>query len=227
MASFMLPMMGAKGIYKLSGPWANDPLPNVMYTCIAIRQLTDITSANGDPYNDYYVPKNIDKSIYSADVAAGVSIVSLQADDNSIIHVPSSYIAAYPDAGGIPYRVMLLSITLGPIPDALDLSPVMQKIQSDVKDTVGVDATVRAVAVSNVTLIDTATAQGLENTRQANITNSTTDYSKYQQAIVQRDAALAKVQELQNYILAQQGAAPVPPPGPPADPSNGTGSTTT
>lgn len=222
MPTNMLPMMGAKGIYKLSGPWATDPLPKVMYTCIAIRQLTDITSANGDPYNDYYVPKNIDKSVYSADLAAGVSIVSLQADDASIIHVPSSYIAAYPDAGGIPYRVMILSITLGPIPDALDLSPVIQKIQTDVKDTIGVDASVRAVAASNTTMLDTVTSQNLENARQANITNSTTDYSKYQQAVAQRDAALTKVQELQNYILSLQGASPVPPAGPPSDPSNGT-----
>lgn len=211
----MLPMLGAKGIYKLKAPFDNDLLSNVMYTCIAIRNLRDITAKGGDPFTDYYAnPHSIDSSVYNADVANGVSIISLQAEDNSIVDVPSSYLAAYPDAGGVPYRVMLLSINLGAIPDALDLSPIIQKITDDVKDIVGVQSTVRAVAASNTTLLDTATAQNTEAARQANITNSTTDFSKLQQVTAQRDAALQKVQELQNYILAQQGAQPVPQPGP-------------
>lgn len=211
----MLPMLGAKGIYKLKTPFDKDLLANVMYTCIAIRQLRDITAAGGDPFTDYYAtPHSIDSSVYNADVANGVSIISLQAEDNSIVYVPSSFLASYPDAGGVPYRVMLLSINLGAIPDALDLSPIIQKITDDVKDIVGVQSTVRAVAASNTTLLDTATAQNTEAARQANITNSTTDFSKLQQVTAQRDAALQKVQELQNYILGLQGAQPVPQPGP-------------
>lgn len=219
----MLPLIGAKGIYKLSVPFDKDLLGNdVMYTCIAIRQLRDVTADGGDPFNDYYVPKNLDGSVYARDLANNVSIVTLQAEDNSVVRVPSSYLAAYPDGGGVPYRVMILSINLGAVPDSLDLSPISAKIASDVKNIVGVDSTVRAVAVSNTRLLDTATAQNMENARQANITDNTTDYSKYQQAVAERDAALQKVNELENYILSLQNASPVPPAAPPSDPSNGT-----
>lgn len=218
----MLPLIGAKGVYKLNAPFDKDLLPNnVAYTCIAIRQLRDVTAAGGDPFNDYYVPKNLDSSVFTRDLANGVSIVTLQAEDNSVVYVPSSYLAAYPDGGGIPYRVMVLSINLGAVPDSLDLSPISAKIASDVKNIVGVDSTVRALAVSNTRLLDTATAQNMENARQANITDNTTDWSKYQQAVAERDAALQKVNELENYILGLQGAAAVPPAAPPADPSNG------
>lgn len=211
----LLPLMGAAGIYTLSAPFDKDLLPNTQYTCVSIREMVEIVNGGGDPFGDYYAtPHSIDKSTYTADLANGVSIVGLQAANNSIVYVPSSYLAAYPDGGGVPYRVVVLSINMGAVPDSLDLSPIEQKIMDDVQDIIGVTSTVQSVVVSNVTLLDTATAQGLETARQALITNSTTDYSKLVQITAQRDAALQQVQELQNYILTLKGANPVPDPGP-------------
>jgi hypothetical protein len=126
-----------------------------------------------------------------------------------VVYVPSSYLAAYPDGGGIPYRVMILSANVGAIPDSLDLSPIQQKIQDDITAILGVTATVRVSAVSNVMLLDSATAQALEAARQANITDNTTDYSKLVQMTAQRDAALQKIAELENYIASNNGLPPV------------------
>jgi hypothetical protein len=74
--SDLLPMLGAAGIYTLNAPFDKDLLANTQYTCVAIRKLVEIVAGGGDPFNDYYVPKNLDKSIYSQDLANDVSIVS-------------------------------------------------------------------------------------------------------------------------------------------------------
>jgi|SRR6185312_682074 len=206
----MLPMLGAAGIYTLKAPFNTDLLANTQYTCVAIRKLVEIVAGGGDPFTDYYVPKSLDKSTYTTDLTNDVSIVTLQAADNSLVPVPSSYLAAYPDGGGIPYRVIIVSGNLGAIPDSLDLSPIQQKIQDDIAAILGIqDVTIRVSAVSNVKLLDTATAQGLESARQANITNNTTDYSMLVQVTAQRDQALQRITELENYILSNNGLPPV------------------
>lgn len=206
----MLPMLGAAGIYKLKAPFDADLLTNTQYTCVAIRKLVEIVAGGGDPFTDYYVPKSLDKSVYSTDLANDISIVTLQAADNSMVFVPSSYLAAYPDGGGVPYRVMLLSANIGAVPDSLDLTPIQQKIQDDVAGILGIQGvTVRVSAISNVTLLDTQTAQATESARQANITNTITDYAKLIQVTAQRDQALQRITELENYILSNNGLPPV------------------
>jgi hypothetical protein len=205
-------MLGASGIYSLNAPWNTALVANTNYTCISIRELAEIVSSGGDPFNDYYVPENLDISVYNTDVANGVSIIGLQAADNSVVYVPSSYIASYPDGNGVPYRVMLLSIPIGPIPDSLDLSAISQKIQDDVQDMIGVQATVRSVAVSKVQLLSASDAATVEAARQALITNSTTDYSKYLAAQQNYEAALTQISVLDDAILQLMGQPSPPPP---------------
>lgn len=206
------PQMGAAGIYTLKAPWNADLLVNTQYTCVAIRNLSEIVANGGDPFTDYYAVHNLDQSVYNTDVQNGVSMVSLQASDNSIVEVPTSYIAAFPDGGGVPYRVVLLSVPLGSIPDSLDLSAISAKVAADVQDIIGVTCTVRPVVVSNALLLSTTDAAAAETARQANITNSTTDYALYQQALSDLTAAQQKISELESYILTLQGATPPVPP---------------
>jgi hypothetical protein len=218
------PQLQARGIFTLKAPWDKDLLTNTQYTCVAIRNLSEIVANGGDPFTDYYAAHSLDQSIYNTDVQNGVSIVSLQASDNSLVEVPTSYIAAFPDGGGVPYRVVLLSVPLGSVPDSLDLSAISSKVQSDVRDIIGVTCTVRPVVVSNVMLLNTADADAAETARQANITNSTTDFALYQQSQADLVAAQQKISELESYILTLQGATPpVPPntslPGPTTPPT--------
>jgi hypothetical protein len=221
MATQITPTLNSSGNFTLLAPWNNDLIPNTNYTCISIRELQEIVNSGGDPFNDYYVPKSLDQSTYNTDVANGVSIVGLQAADSSVVYVPTSYIASWPDGGGVPYRVMLLSINLGAIPDSLDLTPITTKIAADVMDNMGITATVRAVAVSNVQLISQDDAAATEAARTANITNSSTDYSKYLTAQANYQSAMQQIQELEQYILSLNGGQP---PGTPA-PSTPTPST--
>jgi hypothetical protein len=226
MAQNIVPMIGSSGVFTLNVPWNQALIPNAVYTCVGVQGLTEIVSAGGSPFTDYYTPMGLTQADYNTDVQNGVSIVTLQASNNSIVNVPSSYIGAYPSSGGVPYRVMMLSISLSAIPDTLDLTAVSQKIQDDVMDMIGVTSTVRSVAVSPMTLVDATDAAAIEAARLANITASTTDYANYLTAQANYEAALVIIQNLEAYILAQtnlggEWAPPVnvPSPGPNPTPS--------
>lgn len=212
MGTPLTPMLNSRGTFTLSAPWDTALATNTQYTCVSIREMTEIVASGGDPFTDYYVPKNLDETVYQTDLQAGVSIVGLQASDNSLVYVPTSYIASYPDGGGVPYRVMILSVPLGSVPDSLDLRAIVAKVQSDVQDIIGITCVVRQVAVSNVLLLSTADAAAAETARTANVTNSTTDYSKYMQSQAALTAAQQQIAELEAYILTQMGANPPVPP---------------
>lgn len=204
-----IPPIGTTGIWSLASPFSAKLLPSIPYTCIAIRKLSDITAAGGDPETDYYTVNSIDHIRFNSDLSAGVSILSLQGGSNSIIYVPSSFINNYPDIGGVPYTVLALAINIGAIPDTLDLSYLKQRIVSVISETIGVDASVNTIAVSAKALLTNADASVVETARQLKIGTVVTDYAKYLSAITERDNARAKIVELEAFILSARAAGKI------------------
>jgi phage baseplate assembly protein gpV len=208
--AFLLPNIGTSGQFVLKDPFAAKLLKGtngspVNYTLVAIRTFAEIVAAGGDVYNDYYLPLSIDKSVYLTDQQGGAVILTIQATDNSVLNVPNSYLASYPDGGSIPYTVMALGVKLGAIPDALDLSDIAASIKNLIKDQLGIDSTVTAVAVSTMSLVSQADHNRLEAARKANISDTVTDSGKVKTLQAQLDAANALNQQLQSYIASQQG----------------------
>lgn len=208
--AFLLPNIGTSGQFVLKDPFAAKLLKgtngsSVNYTLVAIRTFAEIVAAGGDVYNDYYLPLSIDKSLYLTDQQGGAVILTIQATDMSVLNVPNSYLASYPDGGSIPYTVMALGVKLGAVPDSLDLSDIATSIQNLIKDQLGINVTVDAVAVSNMSLVSQADHARLEAARKANITDTVTDSGKVRTLQTQLDAANALVQEYQAYIATQAG----------------------
>lgn len=204
-----IPPIGVSGIWSLSSPFKEKLQANVPYTLIAIRKLSDILNAGGDPEADYYTVNSLDITKYTTDFNNDVSILSLQHGGNAIVYVPSSYVMSYPDIGGVPYTSLALTIPIGAIPDSLDLSYLKTRLTAVVAETIGVTATVQTVAVSNKTLLTTADAQAAETARQAKVNTTMTDYAMYLQAAAQRDSALQKIQALEQYFFSLKAAGKI------------------
>lgn len=198
----LIPAISTRGLYTLAAPFNAQVLPAVPYTCVAVRKLEDIVAAGGDPKAQYYTANGIADSVYETDVADGVCIVSLQAAEGSWIYVPSSFITIMPDQGGIPYRTIVLGVSMGAIPDALDLTYIKTQITAIVKDNLGIDTTIQEVAISPPGNLSQAEHATLEAARQVNITNRTTERAKLLAMTAERDAALAKIAELEAYVIA-------------------------
>lgn len=175
----LIPDLGTSGVFSLTAPFNNALMANASYTCISIRQLEDIIAAGGDPYTQYYQPREQTsgdlQAQYNADLGNGVCIVSLQQSSGAVVYVPSSFVASYPSKGGVPYTNLMMAVDLGAMPNYVDLTFLKQQIANLVKDTVGLTSVlIQTVVVSPTTNISSSDHARAEAARLANITNTTT-----------------------------------------------------
>ena len=194
--------VGTKGLYHPVAPFQTTLISGMQYTCIAIRRIADIQASGEDPQALYYTPVGLSAAIYTADAYKGACIISLQGESGDLQYIPDSYIQQYPDIGGIPYTTLLLAISIGAIPDSLDLSYLKSKIASVVLENVGIVSDVRSVIVSPTAMLSNTLADTLETARLGRITTVMTDYAQLISVTAQRDSALLKITQLENYIYS-------------------------
>jgi hypothetical protein len=175
MASILKPNIGASGIWTLNTPFNSQLQANVSYTCVAVRLLSDIIAAGGDPYSTYYKPNQLTQADYQSDVQAGASIVSLQASGGQWVYLPNTYITQFPSPNNVPYTSIVLGVPLGPLPDSLDLTYVKSQVALAVQDAIGVQSpAVTSLAVSPQTQISPAEHTALTAARTALISTAGT-----------------------------------------------------
>lgn len=192
--------IGLKGTFELSTPYSVLVKANVEYTCIAIRKFEDIVAEGGDPYELYYKNAGLSLQSFKDDVAVAANVITIQASDGSVIHVPDTYVISMPNQGGVPYHVLALGVTLAALPDKTDLSYLKDRVQDLVRDTLGVESTVREVAISALLSISKEEHENIEAARRALITASRTDFAQLVEMTRQRDAGLQKIAQLEAYI---------------------------
>lgn len=181
------PPIDASGLFVLLPPFTT--IPGVTYTVKAIRTFDDIYRLNVDVFKNYYEPKGLSEAIFNADVAAGALMITLMAneiglelspsDPNTIIYVPDTYISHFPDGNDVPYSHIVLSASLGALPDYLDLSDIMSQIGTDISEKIGVTPIVNINKAKLNGVVPTADHIAFEIGREAAITNRNTKYTQY------------------------------------------------
>lgn len=187
----LTPPLLAKGRYTLKAPYSAKE--TVIYTCIALRKFDDITELGEDVYETYYQPVSLTQNDYKADYNLGAVIVTLQDPYGEVIYVPDTYILSYPNMGDVAYNHVVLSVSMGPIPNYLPLDYVKQQMSAIASDIIGVDAVVREHIAPSIGAITPTQHEILEAARTARVTNRETDRAKVL-------ANAAQVAELQQRI---------------------------
>lgn len=175
----LIPPIGTSGIYSLLSPFASQLQPNVAYRCEAIRKLSDLIEADVDPFEEIYRPNNLTQEQYEQDLANQACIVSLQSTTGHWVYVPSTYIKSFPNVNGVAYRVMVLGVEIGPVPEYMDLGALKSAVSDTVRDTFGVTPTIKEVAISPVQNFSQHDHDVIEANRANAIVNSDTWKSKY------------------------------------------------
>jgi len=196
------PELKSSGIWTLAAPFNTLLVENLIYTCASNRGFAEIIADGGDVYEDYYSPKQIDVSKYEQDVLDGASIVGLQSASGVVVYVPTSYIISYPGTGGVPYRGLILGIDIGVVPKSLELAFLKQKLIDTTKEVLGIDAKFTVVNTVPESLIPRTAHNSMENIRQNNITEKTTDRAKYLEAKKQVEALQLLNKNLEDFIKA-------------------------
>lgn len=195
------PPLHAKGVYALKVPFADLMAAGVIYECIAIRSFNDFLDAGQKVFETVYAPRGLTTTEYNADKAAKANIITLASPSHPTIHVPDTYIDSYPNLGNVAYKIPVLAIELGPIPDTTDLSFLAAQVSSLVSDTIGAENTVNVVSAPSTGVVTADEHAALETARQAAITNRTTDRAKVIDLTAQLAAAQDKISGLEQIII--------------------------
>lgn len=132
----MTPPIQCRGRYILRTPFV--AVPTMAYTSIALRKFQDIEELGDDVFALYYEPVGLEKADYTNDARDDAIIVTLCDEVGNYIYVPDTYIVRYPDMGDVKYQHVVLSISLGAIPEYVPLDSLKQMISSLASDSIGV-----------------------------------------------------------------------------------------
>lgn len=194
-----VPPIGTRGIYSLRAPFAT--VPSTLYTCAAIRHYKDIQNQGIDVFKRYYEPYEIEQAVYQKDLVSGVVLVSLVSDTENPIYVPSSYIASFPNLNNVNYHHVVLSLSLGALPEHLDLTFLKNQLAGITSDVIGVDSTVYENIAATTNTITPEEHDAITIAREAAIKNRTTDYAKVLELQQQKASLEQRLQILEDILI--------------------------
>lgn len=197
--SLKTPPLHAKGIFVLEAPWVT--VADSLYEVIAIRSFADFVEVGQNAFELFYRPKLLVEADYEADKALGASIITLVSPSRPTIHVPDTYITAYPDMDNVAYKSVVLSIALGAVPDILDLTFLKDQVAGVVSDTIGIIPTVLVHAAPATGVVTSDQHLALETARLAAVTNRTTDRAKLIELQNANDALHVKIALLEQFLM--------------------------
>lgn len=198
------PSLEATGTYVLRDPWRASP--TTIYICKAIRKFTDLEVLGKNVFEEYYKPQGLTQANFQEDSRAGAALITLMAESGSeVIYVPDTYIDAFPNMGDYHYRHMVLSASLGPIPDNLSLDWALEQVREVLATTLGIDPTVLLHEGAVRTPVSPTEHDRIEAARLAKVTNQTTWKAQFLKKSAEYDALLEKTLALEK-ILIDSGA---------------------
>lgn len=189
----LTPAPGLKGAFLLRSPFKTEA--DLEYTVTAIRSFAEIRARNSDPFTLVYEPVGLTPVAMDADIAEGAAIVVLSTRTGVLTYVPDTYVDSYPYMGSIPYSHLIVSASLGMIPDSMDITLIQQVVASAISDYIGVQPT---VFVSRGEVSDVITEDRhvqLTISREAAIKNRETDRAVVLRLTQELAAANARIAE--------------------------------
>lgn len=192
------PPLYAKGRYVLQSPWSADPA--VIYTCMAIRTFEDCYERDIDVFTEFYQPHGLSESDFQQDRTLRANIITLISEEDGIIYVPDTYIDSYPNMANVTYSHVVVSLSLGPLPDFLSLDFMMQQMSNKASDVLGVAPDVKVNKAPHAGMITPEQHEVMEANRVAAIQNLETDYAKAKRLQETVNAQAAMIETLENII---------------------------
>lgn len=151
--SRLLPSIGMSGTWVTVNPVDLIVLSDVIYTCRAVRSISDFLAQDIDPLAKVYQPLGLSEAQYRQDYLDNAYIVSLQASDESWIYVPFTFIEKYPNGTGTIYNKSSLVVSLPGLPINQNYDLLSDRISEVVSDILGVDTDIKLVTIGDEYLV--------------------------------------------------------------------------
>lgn len=194
------PLIDSAGTFKLKSPYDQLLTKDTVYVCRAIRSINDYIALGENVYEKFYEPFSIEIEVYHNDLKNNVKIASLQAGIGEWIYVPCSFIEEAPNVNGVKYVSVVMGVSLGAIPDTLNMESIIEQFKEITASTVGVESEVKAVMVGHPNFISHEDHVRLEGIRNGKISSSKSDKFLIQQLMREIELKDVKIKELEKYI---------------------------
>lgn len=192
----LTPPLLTAGRYTLSTPFSTDG--TVLYTCTALRTFAECEVAGLDVLDEIYIKNGLSASDYRRDVTAKALLVTLMSATEPPIFVPDTYIESYPNLSDVKYNHIILTVSLGAVPDFMNFTFLQNQMQALVSDVIGVEPEVKVMRGISSGAVTPTQHESMEIGRQAAIVVRTTDRAN--SIVLQRK--LTRLEE-QNKILVK------------------------
>ena len=196
---YLIPFIGSKGIWDIRPPFQTHP--GAVFTCQAVRKLSDYVTANEDAYELVYRPKGLADVDYQKDLSENMVIVCLQSDNGYWHYFPASHLITYPDPSGIPYQKKGMYISLPAMPVERDLTFIIPELQDKILTTLGVASEVKMVEASQVTMVTEEKHIATTISRQSKVGVTNTLEAQVLELQTANSLLIKKIQELEAYII--------------------------
>lgn len=194
------PIIYATGKWQVEEPFTVES--NTIYICKAIRSIDDLEARGVDVFKTFYEPFAITKQTYENDVLNLANIVTLMSVNAPTLYIPDTFILSYPDTTTMPYSHVVLSASLGAVPDTFSFKDTQEKIADLINSTLGIEVNVN-VHVSGVLAegVDMVTHQSLENQRLQRIANNRSLYTNLKEKEDTIERLRAQLEGLEQILI--------------------------
>lgn len=172
----IIPQIGSKGFFQVASPWQMPD--NSVYECIAIRDFGDFTAIGEDVFELVYQPNRVPRDKFQADMAAGAKIITLASRTRPTMYIPTTYLTGYPMMDNVAYSHVVMGVSLGAIPDAMDLTFLKDQLSAVVSSVTGIMADIQVNVAPSDNYMTAAQHANWVQARQDAITNRETDLAR-------------------------------------------------
>lgn len=193
------PPLNARGIYTLRAPFPD--ITTKIYKCTAIRSLRDYVELGKSAFEEVYQPAGLTEADYTADLQEQANVITLTSEEFPTLYVPDTYISKYPDLEYVRYSNLVISASLGALPDDLDLTLLQQQVAGVISDVIGVMPVVRLHRYGGSGVVTMQQHQLNEASRQAAITNRLTDRARVIALQAEKAQLQQRIVDLEDALL--------------------------
>ena len=136
---YTVPPINTRGVFIFNAPYADDPDINKKeYEVVEIRKIKSFHDDGLDPLNNIYIKHGLTKDDFIEDLEGDVPIITLAVDDQQFLYVPADRIKEMPAIIGYTATERLITLSLGLVPDNINLDTLYENIATMVHDTISI-----------------------------------------------------------------------------------------
>lgn len=134
-----LPSVGHTGVFSVKEPFVLKD--DVSYKCTGVFSFDAADKNNVDVLTTIFVANNLTNDDYLASKSAGSMVVTLEDGLGDIVTLPDDYILSLPSGESVPYSEHVITLTVGQLPDNVDLDTLLTDVVQRASGFTGVTCT--------------------------------------------------------------------------------------